>query len=106
MNAPQNPAVAAAEPTLADIASHYLASYAGRDTSRAHRIGAWVRLLGERSVISLSPDDVDSALARLGEEPARVYGGLDADGKPIFRRKAAKRSGPTLNRYLVALAAL
>ncbi len=106
MNAPQNPAVAAAEPTLADIASRYLASYAGRDTSRAHRIGAWVRLLGERSVISLSPDDVDSALARLGEEPARVYGGLDADGKPIFRRKAAKRSGPTLNRYLVALAAL
>ncbi|MDY0328915.1 MAG: site-specific integrase [Thiomonas sp.] len=106
MNAPQETAVAAAAPTLADIARQYLAAYTGRDTTRAHRIGAWVRLLGERPLIALSPDDIDVALSRLAEEPARVYGGLDADGKPIFRRKAAKRSGPTLNRYLVALAAL
>lgn len=107
MNAPQDPAVAAATPTtLADIARRYLAAYAGRDTSRPHRIGAWVRLLGERPLTTLSPDDIDTALAGLGQEPARVYGGLDADGKPIFRRKAPQRSGPTLNRYLVALAAL
>ncbi|MDD4886137.1 MAG: hypothetical protein PHO64_04345 [Thiomonas sp.] len=89
MNAPQEPAVDAAAPTLADIASQYLAAYDGRDDSRPHRIGAWVRLLGERPLVTLSPDDIDSAQARLAQEPARVYGGLDADGKPIFRRKAA-----------------
>ena len=45
-------------------------------------------------------------MATLSAESAKVYGGKDADGNPIFGKKAAQRSGATLNRYLVALGAL
>lgn len=106
MNAPQNPAVAAADPTLAHVASLYLDAYQGRDMTRPHRIAAWVRLLGERPFSNLTPEDLDAALATLAREPARVFAGTDADGNPIFRRKTGQRSGATLNRYLVALGAL
>lgn len=106
MNALKEPAVAAAAPTLADIAKQYLNAYDGRDTSRPHRIAAWVRLLGDKPFTEVTADDVDAALSVLAKEPARVYGGRDADGEPIFRKKIGQRTGPTLNRYLVALGAL
>lgn len=102
----QIPAVAAAEKTLADVARLYLDAYAGRDESRYHRINTWVRLLGPKAFTAISPDDVDQAMTTLAHEPARVYNGKDADGNPIFKKKSGQRSGATLNRYLVALAAL
>lgn len=103
--APESAVAAAAQP-LAEVAAAYLAAYSGRDESRYHRINSWVRLLGDRPFQAITPDDVESAMATLTSEPARVYGGKDADGNPIFRKKAIHRSGATLNRYLVALAAL
>ena len=106
MNAPQEPAVAAAAPTLATVAGLYLDAYQGRDNTRPHRVAAWVRLLGDRPFASLTPEDIDAAMATLAREPARVFGGRDADGNPIFRRKSGQRTGPTLNRYLVALGAV
>lgn len=106
MNAPQGPAVAAAAQTLATVASLYLDAYQGRDETRYQRIGAWIRLLGERPFAQIGPEDIDAAMATLAREPAKVFGGKDADGNPIFRRKAGQRSGATLNRYLVALGAL
>lgn len=106
MNAPHEPAVAAALQTLATIAERYLAAYTGRDESRYQRIGIWVRLLGDKPFASLTPEDIDAAMATLANEAAKVYAGKDADGNPIYRRKTGTRSGATLNRYLVALAAL
>ncbi len=106
MNAPQKPAVAAAAMNLADIAGQYLSAYNGRDETRYQRIGAWVRLLGGKPIESITADDIDAGMVTLASEPAKVYGGRDADGNPIFRKKAGRRSGATLNRYLVALAAL
>lgn len=106
MNAPHHPAVAAAELTLAQVGQLYLDAYEGRDESRYQRIGAWVRLLGNTPFSLISPDDIDTAMATLTNEPAKVYGGKDADGNQIFRKKVGRRSGATLNRYLVALAAL
>ncbi len=106
MHSPQAPAVAAAGMTLAQVATQYLAAYDGRDESRYQRIETWVRLLGEKPFAAVSPEDIDQAMATLASEPARVYGGKDADGQPIFRKKVGRRSGATLNRYLVALAAL
>lgn len=106
MSNAQNPAVAAAGHTLADIASDYLNAYKGRDESRYHRINTWVRLLGSKVFAAITPEDIDAAMATLATEPAKVYNGRDADGNPIFKKKAGQRSGATLNRYLVALAAL
>ncbi len=106
MNAPNGSAVAAAAPTLAEVSADYLDAYTGRDESRYHRVGVWVRLLGGRPFLGVTPDDIDAALRTLATEPARVYSGKDADGNPVFRKKTGQRSGATLNRYLVALAAL
>lgn len=107
MNAPHEPAVAAAASTLADVAARYLAAYAGRDENRYTRIGAWVRLMGDKPFATLAPDDIDAAMATLASEPARVFAGKDADGAAIYRKKGTgQRSGATLNRYLVALGAL
>lgn len=106
MNAPHEPAVAAAVQTLADVAKTYLAAFKGRDGSRYQRIGTWVRLMGDKPFSTITPEDIDAAMAVLASEPARVYAGVDADDKPIYRKKDGGRSGATLNRYLVALGAL
>jgi hypothetical protein len=110
MNAPHEQAVAAAvqsaAPTLETLASTYLDAYRGRDESRYQRISTWVRLMGSKVFAEITPEDIDVAMATLASEPAKVYSGKDADGSPIFRRKSGQRSGATLNRYLVALAAL
>lgn len=106
MNAPHEPAVATAVQPLAAVAAAYLAAYKGRDESRYQRIGAWVRIIGDKPFAALTPDDIDATMATLAGEPARVYAGLDADEKPIYRKKDGGRSGATLNRYLVALGAL
>lgn len=106
MNAPHEPAVGAAVQTLAEVAASYLDAFKGRDSSRYQRINAWVRLLGNKPFATITPEDIDAAMATLASEPARVYAGLDADNMPIYRRKDGGRSGATLNRYLVALGAL
>lgn len=109
-------AVAAAGTTLAEIAEAYLDAYVlpkergglgGQDGSRHHRLNAWKRLLGDKVLSEITPDDIDAAMRTLATEPARVYNGRDADGKPIYKKKGTgQRSGATLNRYQVALAAL
>lgn len=106
MDAKQNPAVAAAEQNLAEVATLYLDAYRGRDSSRYARVAAWVRLLGDKPFARITPEEIDAAIAALAAEPARVYSGKDADDRPIFRKKSGQRSGATLNRYQVALAAL
>jgi len=99
-------AVAAAGNTLEKISEVYLDLYRGRDTSRHHRVRAWVRLLGDKVLTDITPDDIDAAMRTLATEPARVYSGRDAEGNSVFRKKTGQRSGATLNRYQVALAAL
>ena len=99
-------AVAAAGQTLSEIAESYLDAYQGRDSSRYHRINAWKRLLGDKVFAEITPDDIDDAMRTLATEPSRVYNGRDADDNPIFKAKGGQRSGATLNRYQVALAAL
>ncbi len=110
MNALCEQAVAAAvqtpAQTIRSVAGAYLDAYNGRDDSRYHRIGVWIRLMGDKSFIDITPEDIDAAMAMLASESARVYAGKDADGNPIFRKKSGQRSGATLNRYLVALSSL
>ncbi len=107
MKSTQNPVVAATEISLNTTVERYLVAYQGADESRYHRITAWLRLLDPfKPLVAITPDDIDAGMAKVTGESARVYGGKDADGNPIFRKKTGQRSGATLNRYLVALAAL
>lgn len=105
-DAVQTVVAATDENTLKAFAQRYLDLYDGRDESRYQRIQAWVRLLGDKPFVEITPEDIDGAIASLASTPAKVYSGKDADGNPIFRRKTGKRSGATLNRYLVALGSL
>lgn len=111
MNVPNEPAVAAAAQhstmTLASAAGFYLDAYLGADENRPLRLNAWVRLMGEKPLASITPEDVEDGLKRLSDEPARVFAGLDAEGNRIFRKKGnGRRSNATLNRYFVALCAI
>jgi integrase len=110
MNAPLETAVAAAVQTaasLADVAGYYLDAYRGRDENRPYRLKAWVRILGDKSLTSITVDDIEDGLRQLADEPARVYAGKDADGNRVFRKKASgRRSNATVNRYFVAMCAL
>ena len=107
MKKAENPVVAATEITLDDAIVRYLAAYQGRDESRVQRLSSWLRLIdASLPLIHITPEAIDSGMAKLASESARVFSGKDADGNPIFRKKTGQRSGATLNRYLVALAAL
>jgi len=110
MNEAHEPAVAPAaqSTTLADAVDQYLLAYRGRDSNRLHRLKAWVRMMGERPLAAITPEEIEDALSRLASEPARVFVGRDADGNRIFRRKKGNglRAGATVNRYHVALSGL
>ncbi len=93
-------------PTFTELVSDYFAQYAGRDTSRPHRLAWWVGKFGARPAISITDDDVFIAMEELAAQVPRRYAGHDADGNKVFRAQAGKRAPATLNRYLVALAAL
>jgi len=119
MHAALEPAVAAAvQPvmTLADAVDQYLAVYAlpaslggigGRDEMRPFRLKAWARLLGDKPLAGITPDDVDDGLRQIAAMPSRVYAGKDADGQRIFRKRGTgRRSNATVNRHQIALAGL
>jgi integrase len=98
--APEHRAVV--NPTLAGLIDAYMLAYTGRDQSRAQRLDVWIERMGSRPAIEITDDDVYFALERLAAEPARIYMGKDADGKPIHRIKG-KRALGTINRYRDAL---
>jgi integrase len=119
MNAPHEPAVAAAAQavtTLADAVGQYLAVYAlpinlggigGHDEMRPSRLKAWVRIMGDKPFATITPDDVEEGLRQIAAVPNRVYAGKDADGQRVFRKRGTgRRSNATVNRHHIALAGL
>jgi hypothetical protein len=120
MNAPLEPALAAAAQTaattLADAVDQYLAVYVlpeglggigGRDEMRPFRLKAWVRIMGDKPLIGITPDDVEDGLRQIAAVPSRVYAGKDADGQRVFRKRGTgRRSNATVNRHHIALAGL
>lgn len=84
----------------------YMAHYAGRDTTRTQRLAFWRGAVGHLPFAEISDDDIHAARDRLAQQRGRVYSGLDAEGRAILRAKRGPLSGPTLNRYTVALSAV
>lgn len=91
--------------SVTELIEAYMHDYSGRDRTRARCLARWAALLGDRPFIELSDEELFQALETIRTEPARIYVGRDADGRPIERAKG-KRSPATCNRYLAAIAAV
>jgi integrase len=59
-----------------------------------------------RPAVEITDDDIFFALEALGQEPARIFHGRDADGQPVLRSKGTCKSTATVNRYRDALSAV
>lgn len=91
--------------TVGELIDCYMAEYAGRDPARIYRLESWKARLGDMPLAELTDDHVFHAIETIASEPARIFVGRDADGKPIHRAKG-KRAVGTVNRYQNALAAV
>lgn len=74
--------------TVAEIAAVFLSLTPVRDRMYKPRLQYWVDRLGATPLADLTPEDVDRVLAELETNPSK-------SGKP--------RSGPTINRYRMAM---
>lgn len=74
--------------TVAEIASVFLSLTPVRDPMLKTRLAFWTERFGNTQLAELSPDDVDAALAELETKP---------------NSKGQMRSGPTVNRYRMAM---
>ncbi len=92
--------------TVADLIDAYMAQYAGRDDTRAQRLGWWTAQIGALTVDTISDDHVHAALEHLADNPPRYFAGKDADGRPIMRAKRKTLAPATVNRYSAALASV
>lgn len=92
-------------PTVSAAIDAFMAAYSGRDHARGQRLSSWKARLGDRPLLELTDDDIFDHLQQIAAEPARIYLGLDADGKPIHRAKGRRAPG-TVNRYRDALSAV
>ncbi len=89
-----------------DLADAYMAAYTGRDDrALPTRVAFWSARFGDRLAHEVTDDDVHAALEELAAGEKLVYGGKDADGRPILRGRG-RRSPATLNRYHAALGAI
>lgn len=91
---------------VADLVEWYMATYAGRDTSRVQRMAWWRGQIGELRLDELDDDAVHAALERLAQQPNRFFAGMDADGKPIYRARRKPIGPATINRYCACLGSL
>lgn len=94
--------------TVGELIDRYMAQYAGQDTTRGQRLGAWLAMVGDFTLEQIDSDLMHAGRAELATTPALVYMGLDHAGNKIFKAKARgkAKSTATLNRYMVAIAAV
>lgn len=94
--------------TVRELIDRYMAQYAGQDTTRGQRLGAWLAMIGDFTLEQLDSDLMHSGRAELATLPPLVFIGLDDAGQKIFQRKgrASKKTPATLNRYMVAISAV
>lgn len=94
--------------TVRELIDRYMAQYAGQDTTRGQRLGAWLAMVGEFTLEQVDSDLMHAGRSELATAPPLVYMGLDHAGNKIFKVKgrAKVKSTATLNRYMVAIAAV
>jgi integrase len=94
--------------TVRELIDRYMAVYSGADSSRAQRLAAWSAMIGDFTLEQCDSDLMHAARSELATQPPLTFQGLDHQGRRIFKPKGrAKAKTPaTLNRYLVAIAAV
>jgi len=102
--------------TVHQVIDDYMAQYAGRDTTRIQRLSAWDAMIGEFTLENVDSDLIHAGRAELATKPPLVFVGLDHMGQQIFKVKSRRgtpcsdksgaKSNGTLNRYMVAIAAV
>lgn len=74
--------------TVSEIGAVFQSLTQTRDTAFKHRLAFWTERFGDKPLADLTPDDIDAALAMLEITPGKT-------GKI--------KSGPTINRYRMAM---
>ena len=94
--------------TVRELIDRYMAQYSGRDSTRMQRLSAWLAMIGEFTLEHVDSDLMHAGREELRTKPPLVFVGLDHEGRQIFRAKgrAKSKSTATLNRYMVAIAAV
>lgn len=94
--------------SVRDLIERYMAAYAGNDSSRPHRLAAWLEMIGDFDLSQVDADLIHAGRSELATTPPLVFVGHDHQGRQIFKVKGRQRqkSGATLNRYTQALAAV
>jgi integrase len=94
--------------TVRECIERYMAQYAGKDCTRGQRLSAWLAMIGDFTLEQVDSDLMHAGRAELATKPALVYMGLDHLGNQIFktRGQGKPKSTATLNRYMVAIAAV
>lgn len=94
--------------TVSEVIDRYMAQYAGRDVTRMQRLSAWLTMIGEFTLEQVDSDLVHAGRSELATKPPLVFVGLDHLGQQIYKVKgrAKTKSTATLNRYMVAIAAV
>ena len=102
--------------TVHQVINDYMDQYAGRDPTRIQRLSAWDAMIGEFTLENVDSDLIHAGRTELATKPPLVFVGLDHMGQQIFKIKPRKglpcvdksgaKSNGTLNRYMVAMAAV
>ncbi|MBK7549701.1 MAG: site-specific integrase [Rhodoferax sp.] len=94
--------------TVREVIDRYMAQYAGQDVTRGQRLSAWLAMIGDFTLEQVDSDLMHAGRAELATKPPLVFVGLDHLGNQIFKVKgrAKIKTGATLNRYMVAIAAV
>lgn len=94
--------------TVHQVIDRYMAQYAGRDGTRVQRLSSWQAMIGDFTLEQVDSDLIHAGRAELATKPPLVFVGLDHLGAQIFKVKnrAKSKSTATLNRYMVAIAAV
>ncbi|MBK6387714.1 MAG: hypothetical protein IPF71_13510 [Rhodoferax sp.] len=93
---------------MREVIDRYMAQYAGQDATRGQRLSAWLAMIGDFTLEQVDSDLMHAGRAELATKPPLVFVGLDHLGNQIFKVKgrAKIKTGATLNRYMVAIAAV
>ena len=91
---------------IRDLIDRYALAYAGRDKSRSHHLRYWQAKIGHLRLDEVTDDHIFAAVEELAAQHGRYYCGEDADGRPIFKKKAKPYSPATLNRFTTCASAV
>jgi len=88
------------------LTRRYIDAYEGRDTSRAGQLRWWEATFKDRTLASITTDEICNALEDFASGQALRWDGVEAGGRPKFTSRGTPRKPATVNRMRAALSAV